>query len=539
MIRDWANLNEFEFGFRGGKKYLAEHVFKIKQGHAPDMKELRKNINDSYESIQCFLMPHPGQTVVKTKEYDGHWSPIDERFVKQLKILVPSILASENLTVKKIAGKEVTGESLYWDMQFYLQSFESELLPSPKSIYDATVTKFLQDMVSKYAAAYKEIISNGSKIVTTHIDFNILHLDSKKMVIDSYDNEKKIGRDSSITYYRNNLIDKIEEILIERNQTMYYKIETRMTKKKLEAQKNETIRQEIEIKDLKRKQKEAEKKMGEAQKETQKNFKKLDEQNIKIQNLTYTISQQQDEIEREREALKAREAQLKQDVANINTKLQIQKNQTKLLNTTLRETVKEREIIKKALEDNKKETAQKIQTLTATINIQQNEFNKELEIQRAQVKALAEKYKICDLPLALSILLAEIARKKEELNGIPQKAYLRQGDCYLCVGGTFDSSRRQIDCCNSKDAEKWLIEKTIYDTYTIKSISYGEYLYDAKYPHDGYLFLWRKSDDLEERYWTIDRVSSHFFTIKSYRGLYIYETFTKYYSGRWEIVNLG
>jgi atlastin len=114
--------------------------------------------------------------------------------VAQLKKLVPSILAPENLVVKKFAEKEVTGESLYWDMQSYLQLFASQDIPHPRSIFESTVIKFLQDMVSKY----KEVISKGSATVITHTDFNILHLDSKKMVIDLYDAERKIGEDSSM-----------------------------------------------------------------------------------------------------------------------------------------------------------------------------------------------------------------------------------------------------------------------------------------------------------------------------------------------------
>jgi chromosome segregation ATPase len=345
-------------------------------------------------------------------------------------------------------------------MQFYLQLFVSDLLPSPKSIYDATVTKFLQDMVSKFVVVYRESMAKGSDAVVTHTDFNILHLDSKKKVIDSYDAEKKIGKDSSIIYYRNQLIDKIEEILNERNQTMYYKIETRMTNRKLEAQKSETLRQEMEIQDLKRKQEEAKKRFEETQKQHQQNVNKLNKQHETIQKLTYTISQQQDEIEREREALKAREAQLKQEVANINTKLQNQENQSKLLNATLQETVKERENIKKALEDNKNETAQEIQTLTATINIQQNEFNKELENRKTREKELAEKYEktIDDVNKKMTVLKDEIARKEKEekeriekLNRIPRKAYFKQGDCYLCAQDSthVNNDRRKTDCCES------------------------------------------------------------------------------------------
>ncbi len=484
MLRDWDHTQEFEFGFDGGKKYLAEHVFKIKEGHAPEMKQLRKFINDSYESIECFLMPHPGKTVAGTKGYDGRWSQIDIIFVEQLKKLVPGILAPENLAVKKIGGKEVTGESLYWDMQFYLQLFVSEQLPSPKSIYEATVTKFLQDMVSRYVAKYKESISNGSEAVITHTDFNILHLDSKKEAIDSYDKERKIGKESSIVYYRNQLIDKIEEILAQQNQTLYYEIETKETKRMLEAQGNETLRQEMEIQDLKIKQEEAKKKSEETQKQFQQNVDKLNNQNYKIQILTETINQQQNEFKEERENQKTREI-----------------------------------------------------ALAAKYEKRVEDINKTLSNLQAENKQKEQAEK----------------EKNEKLNRIPGKAYLKQGNCYLCAQySIYDPWRRNTACCDSGSSlAEWLIEKSgltfiewdavtynVKGSYTIKNNHYTEYLYDAKYPYDYTLALWRDGTVPNQGVWNIHRVTSQDFVIRSPRGKYINGYNTADAADRWQIINL-
>jgi hypothetical protein len=168
-------------------------VFKIKPTHRENMKRLRKFIKNSFESIKCFLMPHPGPIVVGKAKFNGSWGVIDKQFVDQLKVLIPSMLAPENLSVKKISGEEMTGEKLYWHMQFHLKLFQSSKTPPAKSIYDSTVTKFLQDLVSNSAALYKELMANGTPTVQTQSDFDILHFNSKEKAIDFYNDQKKIG----------------------------------------------------------------------------------------------------------------------------------------------------------------------------------------------------------------------------------------------------------------------------------------------------------------------------------------------------------
>jgi hypothetical protein len=273
LIRDWVDEEVYEFGYEGGQKYLEEAVFKIKSKQVENMKRMRKFIKDSFESIKCFLMPHPGSAVTGKKAYNGSWNVIDKQFVDQLKVLVPSMLAPENLSVKKIAGEEMTGEKLYSHMQFYLKLFQSNKYPSAKSIYESTVTKFLQDLVSSSAALYKELMANGTDTVQTHYDFAILHLNSKNKAIDFYNKEKKIGDIKTFSFYRNSLIDDIEKIQNEQNGAMFLRIESRMKDRELEAQRNETLHMLRKVEDLRKSLVHTELKVSEAMEATQKCFK--------------------------------------------------------------------------------------------------------------------------------------------------------------------------------------------------------------------------------------------------------------------------
>jgi hypothetical protein len=218
LIRDWANYDDYSFGYEGGQEYLEEAVFKTKRSNQ-NMKRLRKFINDSFESIKCFLMPHPGSAMAGKETFNGNWGVIDKLFVDQLKVLVPSLLAPENLSVKKIGGEEMTGEKLYSYMQFYLKLFQSSKIPTSKSTYESTVAKFLQDLVLQCADVYKSLMVNGSSTVATQNDFDILHLSSKNETIDFYDNEKKVGGNETIVSYRNSLIGEIGKIQNQQNQT--------------------------------------------------------------------------------------------------------------------------------------------------------------------------------------------------------------------------------------------------------------------------------------------------------------------------------
>jgi hypothetical protein len=175
--------------------------------------------------------------------------------------------------VKKIAGEEMTGEKLYSHMQFYLKLFQSSKYPTAKSIYESTVAKFLQDLVSNNAALYKELMVNGTSTVETYSDLNILHLNSKNKAIGFYDKEKKIGDNNAIIFHRNALINEMEKIQNEQNGAMFLRIESRMKDRELEAQRNETLYMLRKVEDLRKSLVHTELKVSEAMKATQKCFR--------------------------------------------------------------------------------------------------------------------------------------------------------------------------------------------------------------------------------------------------------------------------
>ena len=65
-------------------------------------------------------------------------SDIETDFKDQLKTLVPSLLAPENLVVKQIHGSKITGRELLEYFKAYIKVYQGDELPEPKTMLQAT-----------------------------------------------------------------------------------------------------------------------------------------------------------------------------------------------------------------------------------------------------------------------------------------------------------------------------------------------------------------------------------------------------------------
>lgn len=134
LVRDWSSPHELPFGSEGGLLHLNKRL-EINDDQAPEQKSVRKGLNDLFTDLQCFLLPHPGLTVSTNPNFKGKLSDIEEAFKKQLLVLVPMLLAPNNLIVKEVGGQTVTCKSLIHYFKFCLKAFSQEGdLPDPRSI---------------------------------------------------------------------------------------------------------------------------------------------------------------------------------------------------------------------------------------------------------------------------------------------------------------------------------------------------------------------------------------------------------------------
>ena len=133
LVRDWSYPYEADYGAAGGRKILHRRLGISDDQHG-ELKSLRKHIKSCFADISCFLMPHPGLKIATNPKFDGRLSEIESDFKTHLKVLIPTLLAPENLVTKKINGQVVKTKDLLEYFKSYIRIYKGDELPEPKSM---------------------------------------------------------------------------------------------------------------------------------------------------------------------------------------------------------------------------------------------------------------------------------------------------------------------------------------------------------------------------------------------------------------------
>ncbi|RZC41049.1 GBP domain containing protein [Asbolus verrucosus] len=102
LIRDWPYPHEYKFGAEGGREFLNCELGS-NELQSSDLIALKDDVKNLFESISCFLLPHPGRSITAATALEG----IDNEFKKYVELLGSTILAPENLIAKKVNGEKV------------------------------------------------------------------------------------------------------------------------------------------------------------------------------------------------------------------------------------------------------------------------------------------------------------------------------------------------------------------------------------------------------------------------------------------------
>jgi len=136
LIRDWSFPYEHKYGYDGGKELL-EKRFEVKEKQHAELRDLRINLKKCFDTLNCYLMPHPGLKVCTSPEFDGKLKDIENEFKQYVKKFVEGTF-TPNLSVKQINGREITTMELFEYFKAYCRIFEADELPEPKSMLMAT-----------------------------------------------------------------------------------------------------------------------------------------------------------------------------------------------------------------------------------------------------------------------------------------------------------------------------------------------------------------------------------------------------------------
>ncbi|XP_065204023.1 atlastin-like [Planococcus citri] len=203
LIRDWSWIAQYKYGSKGGQDYLEAEVLKISDEQPFELQALRENIKKCFTGIRCFLMPHPGLKVVQNENFNGSLSDIGSEFKESLEEFVPMLFPSGNLTLKEISGKKVTVAQWLVYFKWYVELFNREDLPEPRSMLMATATAEMVLTVKSIKEAYNEemeIVSENYTPYMTPEELEFEHENRKKKALRMFDEKRVMGAKFSVSH---------------------------------------------------------------------------------------------------------------------------------------------------------------------------------------------------------------------------------------------------------------------------------------------------------------------------------------------------
>jgi len=203
LIRDWSFAYEHDYGLEGGNKLLEKKLI-VNEKQPQQLQRVRKHIRSCFESIKCFLMPHPGKIVATNPKFDGRIADIDEDFLQHLQAFVPLLLSPRDLVIKKISGSAVTGRQLLEYFKVYINVFKGEAMPEPKSMLEATAeanNRAAVAMARDFYTTRMEEACGGNKPYIHPKQLERQHADLLVAALDLFEKTPKMGgREYSETY---------------------------------------------------------------------------------------------------------------------------------------------------------------------------------------------------------------------------------------------------------------------------------------------------------------------------------------------------
>ncbi|KAL8613745.1 hypothetical protein ACOMHN_029602 [Nucella lapillus] len=165
LVRDWSFPYEAEYGMKGGRMILTRRL-EVSDKQHEELQQIRRHISSCFEHISCFLLPHPGLCVATNPHFDGRLQEIEPEFREQLQVLVPMLLAPENIVLKEINGSQITGQELLEYFKAYMKIYQGEELPEPKTMLQATAEANNLAAVASAKSQYSkdmELVCGGDK----------------------------------------------------------------------------------------------------------------------------------------------------------------------------------------------------------------------------------------------------------------------------------------------------------------------------------------------------------------------------------------
>ena len=119
----------------------------VRPNQATQAQNVRKNINNCFEDISCYLMPTFGD-VVERKDFDGSHIQLKAIFKDKMEEFIKTFLKPDELVPKMSDGYPITGKELEQQIRTFVEVFNREEMPEPKDIVEAKA-KLMADILMR------------------------------------------------------------------------------------------------------------------------------------------------------------------------------------------------------------------------------------------------------------------------------------------------------------------------------------------------------------------------------------------------------
>eukprot|EP00092_Neocalanus_flemingeri_P026980 GFUD01029254.1.p1 GENE.GFUD01029254.1~~GFUD01029254.1.p1 ORF type:complete len:647 (+),score=136.47 GFUD01029254.1:235-2175(+) len=212
LVRDWHYPHDAPFGSEGGQIVL-DRLLNTTEEQPLEIRKLREHIISSFTDLDCFLFPYPGPKVAEDPTFTGSAEEMDPRFAKYINEFISQTLAIENLQPKRIAGKIVRSREMVDYFQKYLEIFNGDEIPEPKSIFDTTaeVTNLhaLSEAKEKYIENMGALKQSAASQALVEVDLLTKHDQSMKESIEMFIEQSKFGGEAFAKHYQDELVKEI------------------------------------------------------------------------------------------------------------------------------------------------------------------------------------------------------------------------------------------------------------------------------------------------------------------------------------------
>ncbi|KAJ8736060.1 hypothetical protein PYW08_006716 [Mythimna loreyi] len=210
LVRDWTCAYEHAHGYTGGAALLNKRL-QSNPNQKPELREVREHIRSYFDSIKCFLMPHPG-LAVENQNFAGCLRDLTEKFRLALLELVPSLFDPEHLRPKLINGERVHMQDLFDYFRKYVDVYNSDEAPEPTTIFKATADACLlaaARAASRVYAACMEESVGGTQSLSRRMLADA-HAAARAAAERVYAEKKKLGSKRDVEARLQELIKELQ-----------------------------------------------------------------------------------------------------------------------------------------------------------------------------------------------------------------------------------------------------------------------------------------------------------------------------------------